>query len=176
MFGWGNTLVSPNIWSAYKTWFTQGEPGFAFTGTAKQCLKSPDPNQSRRWCSVEDLSKNVSFFIERLSRDIFGRKLVRHGKRIFYSGVIEGNQSSSRLGGTRLHVHLSLRGISKDVDVDTLFHFANERWSNSLWGYERIHLTKIDSSDDDKRWTNYMFKEVSRSNTERLISNISFEK
>ena len=100
--------MKPELRTAYKDWFNQEDSSWAFTGTAKQVLESPHHNQSRRWITVNDLEKNVAFFMERMSRDLLGRKAVRQGNRLGYCGVIEGGELPAKYGGKRYHVHLGL--------------------------------------------------------------------
>lgn len=167
------TVSAPDMQlkAAYANWFRQMKAQVAFTGSALQCTRAD--NGTKDWITVARLELNVARFVERLSRDIYGRPAVRAGKSLSYIGVIEGQERPLFEGGQRLHVHLALGEIPESVDFDKVFERADYRWARSNWGYRETDSQRLNSEGDRDRWIQYLLKRFDHNRTERLITNIA---
>ncbi len=158
------SIVRLDLIRGYLDWFKRAEPQFAFTGSARQGLTLL--TGAPQMATVSDLAKNTARVMERVSRDIYGRKAVRHGARLRYCGCVEGNPQA----GKRLHVHIAVAGATLPVDPDDLSFALAERWRESRWGFREVWGVPIEPGEGEG-WYKYMLKEFDMHNTERWFAN-----
>ena len=104
------------------------------------------------------VERNIRQVMERASRDILGRKLVRQGHLLCYAAVIEGLERPAREGGERIHAHLAIGGISESFPLDEAANVIERRWRRSRWGYDNNDIRPLTSRDDRNRWFAYCLK------------------
>ncbi|MEM8934848.1 MAG: hypothetical protein AAGC77_00390 [Pseudomonadota bacterium] len=119
--------------------------------------------------------KNVSRFIERSSRDVFGRSGVRKGRKLKFAGFVEGASNAAVLGLKRFHVHLCIGGVPFDFNNDDLQEILESRWLASEWGYNEVDIQSLDDLAQKKKWIGYCAKNFNPSETERFLTNVRFE-
>jgi hypothetical protein len=120
----GSGSADPNsarvLRSEFHEWFLSVDPSIAFTGTCRQCqlTTGPDGSLIRTPITVDSLSKQTVFFMERLSRDVFSRRQIRRGFRLSYCASIEGLEVPVAMGGERMHLHLGIGGLPLNTPVE----------------------------------------------------------
>ena len=149
-------------------WFGKLQAQVTFTGSARQCLWLA--GSRREWITTEALARNVDWFIERLSRDVLGRRQVRKGHLLLYVGVIEGDRV---VDYNRMHVHLAIGGIPVGYSLGHIRQRISDRWQSSRWGYNDLQATNLDD-DPQSRWNRYMLKEFDPAQSERWITNVPY--
>lgn len=153
-----------DVKQGYRDWFRREVPQFAFTGSAKQALTSKLCRLE--WVSVDALAINTAHVMERVSRDVFGRRAVRKGARLRYCGCVEG----SREIGSRLHVHLAVAGIPNGIEPSDFAGKLASRWRLSRWGHREVLGENIPAGRGEG-WYNYILKAFDANQTERWFAN-----
>jgi hypothetical protein len=161
----------------YEEWFQMVKPYVAFTGTVKQALLISSEGQGayQVWepVTVEKISRNVTYFMERLSRDALGRSAVRRGEQLTYCAAIEGMEVPASHGGQRFHVHIGIGGFHSCKEYERGYSRIVDRWTNSMWGYSDFDLQCLSTQDDRDYWIRYLLKRFHRDKSERFIATYS---
>jgi hypothetical protein len=92
-------------------------------------------------------SANMTHFLNRLNKVVFGSASVRYGKKVPVIPIIEGGN------GKRIHYHLVLDCPRDDLH-DRYPSLIDEIWQKTDWGYKKSDVTP--KSDDG--WTKYISK------------------
>ena len=92
-------------------------------------------------------SGNMTHFLNRLNKAVYGNAAVRYGKRVAAIPVIEGGNEK------RLHYHLVLDCPRSDLH-DRYPELIADLWQKTEWGYKKIDVTP----KSDEGWTNYISK------------------
>lgn len=155
--------------AALREWTTRFDAALAITGSARQCRDTP--SGGRRWITLEDLSKSTCFCLERASRDLWGRRVVRGGTRLWYAGALEGGEDRH---GKRMHAHLIVGGLPPAATFLAIEQSIAFRWRTSRWGYDDIDIRPLASPADVERWTAYVLKDITPATLDRWITNVPF--
>lgn len=148
-------------------WIEQTNATIAFTGSVRQCRM--DLSGAKHWATLNDLSKSITFCMERASRDLWGRGEVRKGASLDYAGAMEGGGDS----GTRLHAHLVIGGVPQGVSFNRVEDVLTHRWRTSRWGYFDVDVQRLASADDVRRWARYVLKDITPASFDRWVTNVT---
>ena len=155
----------------------------AFTGTFRQVVSHLGPNgfSVPEHITVEKASKNFDLFMVSLSRKVLGPSRVKLGFQLCCSGAIEGYPRPSVTGRKRMHIHASIGGIPPSKfdlavpdDFVALDQLMRRTWQQSLWGYDESRSFLLANGEDYAKWRQYVQKDLSLLEPERLIHRVAF--
>jgi hypothetical protein len=149
----------------------QAHATVAFTGSVRQCLHHP--SGVIEWATPRLVAKNVDEFIERVSRRFLRRKSVRAHVQLRCACVVEGGRE---VGGQRLHAHLMVGGFPRGEILDVVQPEMIARWTATRWGYEDAKVEPLGSSEDRRRWAEYLVKEFGHGRDDRWFFNYPYQK
>lgn len=167
------TIPLDALRGAYMDWFRSVDAQLAFTGSVKQSIASPLLGTAREYAAPDVVEKNIRQAMERASRAILGRKLVRQGQSLSYASIVEGLERPVREGGERLHVHLAIGGIPDGFPLERAVEIIEQQWHQSKWGYTDCQTRIIASQEDRNCWLAYGLKRLKTHNTERYSVRLS---
>ena len=136
----------------------------ALTLTLKQVITEERPHGIVVYrIKQENCERIAKRFIQKLNREVFGKSAERHGLGLKYLVVLEGDGLAKNL-----HLHMSIGDLPDHVkfnQIDRLVRNAKSHCS----GIDEQH--KVDLTDSG--WNEYIIKESSKSNTDKVLWNLT---
>ena len=132
----------------------------ALTLTLKQQVveRTATGNFTRK-LTKDDCIKAAERFVMKLNRAVFRGAAERHGKKLNYLVVIEGERSYKNL-----HLHIAIGNLPAHVKFNTI---------NELVGEARKHVQQLDEQYKvdiaDSGWFEYMTKELGAKDTDNVL-------
>ena len=126
----------------------------AVTLTFKTAVLREEPTTGRRfWERLDGVkaSRNVTHFLNRLNKAVFGAAFNRYGRRVRSFVVMEGGRKK------RPHVHMELE-VPPHVTIEEFERLILECWRKTAFGYDE-HKIKRHSDDG---WRDYILKLASK--------------
>jgi hypothetical protein len=106
-----------------------------------------------------DCDRVAKRFIQKLNRQAFGKAAERNGKSLRYLVVVEGERTAKLL-----HLHLAVGGLPKTY-LPNQFATMVKNAANLVREIDTQHDVQI----MDSGWTDYITKELGRSDTDNVL-------
>jgi hypothetical protein len=121
---------------------------FAVTLTLKQGIAGVGGLAGRyQKIDMYEARKNFRYFMNLLNRQVYGKAVERHGKRINVLPVLEGGN------GIRLHYHLVIECPRQEIELE-FPAMIRDCWSRTQWGYHEIDIKSL----CNEGWVSYISK------------------
>ncbi len=154
-----NTFHKRALQAALRKWWNLELQHFthpiALTLTLKQCIRV-----SEGFVKIDKIaaSRNVSHFLNRVNKRVYGTSSRRHGKRLSCLPVVEHDEVH------RMHYHLLLDrpGRYTDAEFEALIR---ECWQKTAWSDKQIYY----QADADEGWISYITKHSTKSDFDESI-------
>lgn len=154
--------AAPTQKHAVRSWLTslRSEYQFAVTLTIKQYseLKLEYGINYKRLVR-EDCDRIAKRFIQKLNRQAFGKAAERNGKSLRYLVVVEGERTAKHL-----HLHLAVGGLPKTY-LPNQFPIMVKNAMDLVRELDTQHDVQI----MDSGWTDYITKELGRTDTDNVL-------
>lgn len=136
--------------SAIREWIsdTQWVNPFAVTLNLKQVIQI-EADHGRVFIHLDDqkASRNLRYFINKVSRHYLGNTTRRFGSRLPVIPVLEGGK------GKRLHFHLMI-DLPPSATIEEVYPLFVTTWMGTQWGYGQVNIQQR----PDGGWLNYITK------------------
>ena len=153
---------APTQKNAVRSWLTslRSEYQFAVTLTLKQYVQLRlEHGVNYKRLVREDCDKIAQRFIQKLNRQAFGKAAERHGKTHRYLVVVEGERTDKQL-----HLHLAVGGLPN--------HYLPNQFPIMVKNAADL-VRELDAQHDvqimDSGWTDYITKELGRTDTDNVL-------
>jgi hypothetical protein len=154
--------AAPTQKNAVRSWLTslRSEYQFAVTLTLKQYVELRlEHGINYKRLVREDCDKIAQRFIQKLNRQAFGKAAERHGKTLRYLVVVEGERTDKQL-----HLHMAVGGLPN--------HYLPNQFATMVKNAADL-VREIDTQHDvqimDSGWTDYITKELGRTDTDNVL-------
>ncbi len=154
--------TAPTQKHAVRSWLTslRSEYQFAVTLTLKQHIELKlEHGINYKRLERQDCDRIAIRFIQKLNREAFGKAAERHGKTLSYLVVVEGERTAKQL-----HLHLAVGGLPK--------HYLPNQFAIMVKNAANL-VREIDTQHDvqimDSGWTDYITKELGRTDTDNVL-------
>lgn len=136
----------------------------ALTLTLKQTIAYTTPKGAvRRKINRQDCEQIAQRFIQKLNQQVFGHSAKRHGRKLKYLVVVEGERSKKNL-----HLHIAIGDFPSHVKLNQIDQLVTKA---------KLHVENIDEQHEvaiaDSGWMEYITKECGKHDTDNVLWNLA---
>lgn len=148
--------------SATQTWLCSlsNQYPIAINLTLKQTIVYTNPKGTvRRKINRQDCELIAQRFIQKLNQQVFGHSAKRHGKKLDYLVVVEGERSNKNL-----HLHMAIGNIPSHIKLNQIEQLVIQA-KVLVENIDEQH--KVDIADSG--WMQYITKECGQHDTDNVL-------